>query len=176
MPLQVIPLKARTDLHPAEFWPRRLFAFELRHQGGAAPGSNWLLLPGKSRYSEVWRKNPAPSPGISLTSATTAWRPIPEHAGHPVRDTRSDARLRPQLETEPNTSREFRRHSSIWEALPATASHQGAFDFPDASRSLFEVVAGMTDLLPLVRAAQEIKASRAQRPHCVAGHVASCAQ
>ena len=40
---------------------------------------------------------------------------------------------------------------ALWEALPATASHQGAFDFPDASRSLFEAVAGMTDLLPLVR-------------------------
>ena len=40
---------------------------------------------------------------------------------------------------------------ALWEALPATASHQGAFDFPDASRSLFEAVAGMTNLLPLVR-------------------------
>src|SRR5256886_8771499 len=39
---------------------------------------------------------------------------------------------------------------AFWEALPATASHQGAFDFPDASRSLFEAVAGMTGLLPLV--------------------------
>ena len=39
---------------------------------------------------------------------------------------------------------------ALWEALPATASHQGAFDFPDASRSLFEAVAGMTGLLPLV--------------------------
>ena len=35
--------------------------------------------------------------------------------------------------------------------LPATVSHQGALDFPDASRSLFEAVAGMTGLLPLVR-------------------------
>ena len=40
---------------------------------------------------------------------------------------------------------------ALWEALPATASHQGAFDFPDASRSLFEAVAGMTGLLRLVR-------------------------
>jgi len=40
---------------------------------------------------------------------------------------------------------------ALWEALPATASHQGAFDFPDASRSLFEAVAGLADLLPLVR-------------------------
>jgi hypothetical protein len=40
---------------------------------------------------------------------------------------------------------------ALWEALPAAASHQGAFDFPDASRSLFEAVAGMTGLLPLVR-------------------------
>jgi hypothetical protein len=32
---------------------------------------------------------------------------------------------------------------ALWEALPATAS-QGAFDFPDASRSLFEAVAVMT--------------------------------
>jgi hypothetical protein len=40
---------------------------------------------------------------------------------------------------------------ALWEALPATASHQGAFDFPDASRSLFEAVASITGLLPLVR-------------------------
>jgi hypothetical protein len=40
---------------------------------------------------------------------------------------------------------------ALWEALPATASHQGAFDFPDPSRSLFEAVAGMTGRLPLVR-------------------------
>jgi hypothetical protein len=40
---------------------------------------------------------------------------------------------------------------ALWEALPATASHHGAFNFPDASWSLFEAVAGMTGLLPLVR-------------------------
>jgi hypothetical protein len=40
---------------------------------------------------------------------------------------------------------------ALWEALPKSASHQGAFDFPDASRSLFEAIAGMTGLLPLVR-------------------------
>jgi hypothetical protein len=40
---------------------------------------------------------------------------------------------------------------ALWEALPKSASHHGAFDFPDASRSLFEAVAGMTGLLPLVR-------------------------
>jgi hypothetical protein len=40
---------------------------------------------------------------------------------------------------------------ALWEALPAHANHEGAFDFPDASRSLFEAVAGMTGLMPLVR-------------------------
>jgi len=35
-------------------------------------------------------------------------------------------------------------------ALPAHAVHQGAFDFPDASRSLFDAVAVMTGLMPLV--------------------------
>ena len=35
-------------------------------------------------------------------------------------------------------------------ALPAHAAHQGAFDFPDASRSLFDAVAVMTGLMPLV--------------------------
>ena len=40
---------------------------------------------------------------------------------------------------------------ALWEALPATPSHQGAFDFPDSSRSLFDAVAGMTGLTPLVR-------------------------
>jgi hypothetical protein len=32
-----------------------------------------------------------------------------------------------------------------------SASHQGGFEFLDASRSLFEAVAGMTSLLPLLR-------------------------
>ena len=40
---------------------------------------------------------------------------------------------------------------ALWEALPAHANHEGAFDFPDASRSLFEAVAGMTGLMPLLR-------------------------
>jgi hypothetical protein len=40
---------------------------------------------------------------------------------------------------------------ALWEALPASASHQGGFEFLDASRSLFEAVAGMTSLLPLLR-------------------------
>jgi hypothetical protein len=40
---------------------------------------------------------------------------------------------------------------ALWEALPAHASHAGAFDFPDASRSLFDAVAGMTGLTPMVR-------------------------
>jgi hypothetical protein len=43
---------------------------------------------------------------------------------------------------------------ALWEALPAHAFHHGAFEFRDdgeASRSLFEAVAGMTGLLPLVR-------------------------
>ena len=43
---------------------------------------------------------------------------------------------------------------ALWEALPASAFHHGAFGFRDdgeASRSLFEAVAGMTGLLPLLR-------------------------
>ena len=40
---------------------------------------------------------------------------------------------------------------ALWEALPAYASHAGAFDFPDAARSLFDAVAEMTGLMPMVR-------------------------
>jgi hypothetical protein len=40
---------------------------------------------------------------------------------------------------------------ALWEALPAHASHDGAFDFPDASRSLFDAVAEMIGLMPMVR-------------------------
>jgi hypothetical protein len=40
---------------------------------------------------------------------------------------------------------------ALWETLPATASHQGAFDFPDTSRPLLEAVAGISGLLPLLR-------------------------
>src|SRR5215831_14335423 len=40
---------------------------------------------------------------------------------------------------------------ALWEALPAHASHAGAFEFPDASRSLFDAVAEMTGLTPMVR-------------------------
>jgi hypothetical protein len=43
---------------------------------------------------------------------------------------------------------------ALWEALPASAFHHGAFDFRDngdASRSLFDAVAEMTDLAPMVR-------------------------
>jgi hypothetical protein len=39
---------------------------------------------------------------------------------------------------------------ALWEAFPAHAAHQGAFDFQDASRSLFDAVAVMTGLMPLV--------------------------
>jgi len=41
---------------------------------------------------------------------------------------------------------------ALWEALPAHAFHHGAFEFRDdgeASRSLFDAVAGMTGLTPL---------------------------
>src|SRR6266478_1328018 len=41
--------------------------------------------------------------------------------------------------------------TALWEALPAHASHDGAFDFPDASRSLFDAVAEMIGLMPMVR-------------------------
>jgi hypothetical protein len=43
---------------------------------------------------------------------------------------------------------------ALWEALPASAFHHGAFEFRDegeASRSLFDAVAEMTDLMPMVR-------------------------
>src|SRR5205807_3964969 len=43
---------------------------------------------------------------------------------------------------------------ALWEALPQSASHQGAFEFRDdgeASRSLFDAVAEMTALMPMVR-------------------------
>jgi hypothetical protein len=43
---------------------------------------------------------------------------------------------------------------ALWEALPAHAFHHGTFEFRDdgeASRSLFEAVAVMTGLMPLVR-------------------------
>ena len=39
---------------------------------------------------------------------------------------------------------------ALWEALPSHASHAGAFEFPDASRSLFDAVTEMTGLMPLV--------------------------
>jgi hypothetical protein len=40
---------------------------------------------------------------------------------------------------------------ALWEALPAHAAHAGAFEFRDASRSLFDAVAEMTGLMPMVR-------------------------
>jgi len=43
---------------------------------------------------------------------------------------------------------------ALWEALPASAFHHGAFEFRDdgeASRSLFDAVAEMTDLMPMLR-------------------------
>src|SRR5256885_5563182 len=43
---------------------------------------------------------------------------------------------------------------ALWEALPASAFHHGAFEFRDdgkASRSLFDAVAEMTTLMPMVR-------------------------
>jgi hypothetical protein len=40
---------------------------------------------------------------------------------------------------------------ALWEALPDHAPHKGAFNFPDASRSLFDAVAEMTGLTPMVR-------------------------
>jgi hypothetical protein len=41
---------------------------------------------------------------------------------------------------------------ALWEAYPAHASHEGAFEFSDdGSRSLFGAVAVMTGLMPLVR-------------------------
>ena len=43
---------------------------------------------------------------------------------------------------------------ALWEALPASAFHHGAFEFREdgeASRSLFDAVAEMTGLMPMVR-------------------------
>src|SRR5215468_3299108 len=40
---------------------------------------------------------------------------------------------------------------ALWEALPAKASHDVEFDFPDASRSLFDAVAEMIGLMPMMR-------------------------
>jgi hypothetical protein len=43
---------------------------------------------------------------------------------------------------------------ALWEALPASAFHHGAFEFRDdgeASRSLFDAVAEITGLMPMVR-------------------------
>jgi hypothetical protein len=43
---------------------------------------------------------------------------------------------------------------ALWEALPASAFHRGVFEFRDdgdASRSLFDAVAEMTGLVPMVR-------------------------
>jgi len=40
---------------------------------------------------------------------------------------------------------------ALWEALPDHAPHKDAFNFPDASRSLFDAVAEMTGLTPMVR-------------------------
>jgi hypothetical protein len=43
---------------------------------------------------------------------------------------------------------------ALWEALPTSAFHHGAFEFRDngeASRSLFDAIAKMTDLAPIVR-------------------------
>ena len=43
---------------------------------------------------------------------------------------------------------------ALWQAYPARASHAGAFEFGDdgeASRSLFDAVAEMTGLTPMVR-------------------------
>jgi hypothetical protein len=41
---------------------------------------------------------------------------------------------------------------ALWEAYPTHASHEATFEFrDDGSRSLFEAVAVMTGLSPLVR-------------------------
>ena len=50
---------------------------------------------------------------------------------------------------------------ALWEALPASAFHHGAFEFRDdgkASRSLFDAVAEMSGLVAMVR---ELEARRA---------------
>jgi len=52
---------------------------------------------------------------------------------------------------------------ALWEAPPAHAFHHGAFEFRhdgETSRSLFDAVAGMTGLTPLVR---ELEARLAAR-------------
>ena len=49
---------------------------------------------------------------------------------------------------------------ALWEALPDHAPHKGAFNFPNASRSLFDAVAEMTGLTPMMR---ELEARLAAR-------------
>src|SRR5262249_45552176 len=58
---------------------------------------------------------------------------------------------------------------ALWEALPANASHNGAFDFPDASRSLFGGGAEMIGLMPVVR---ELEARLAADVEAVAWRLA----
>ena len=65
--------------------------------------------------------------------------------------------LAEEIITAPATSLDGLRAKALvvlWEALPASAFHHGAFQFRDngeASRSLFDAVAGMTTLMPMVR-------------------------
>jgi histone H3/H4 len=65
--------------------------------------------------------------------------------------------LAAEIITAPATSLEGLRAKALvalWEALPASAFHHGAFEFRDngeASRSLFDAVAEMTTLMPMVR-------------------------
>jgi hypothetical protein len=87
-----------------------------------------------------------------------------EHWKHCARRTSSKARS-PRCATAPYAPKDAAPTTSLgglrakalvalWEALPASAFHHGAFEFRDdgeASRSLFEAVAGTTGLLPMLR-------------------------
>ena len=50
--------------------------------------------------------------------------------------------------TRPHSPSQYNATAAMW---PKPATHKDAFNFPDASRSLFDAVAEMTGLTPMVR-------------------------
>ena len=61
---------------------------------------------------------------------------------------------------------------ALWEALPANASHDGAFDFPDASRAGMRLPACLQALAPpWLMWWQVPKQNGRMETHCLAGHV-----
>ena len=95
MSSQIIPLKSRTDLRDrAEFWPRRLFAFELRRRdtrlGLRTPGQEQArmqsCLRSKSRHSSKPRGNLVRSLrnafGQAWQPPLARWRTLLQQARH----------------------------------------------------------------------------------------------